>query len=567
MESTWDTEQHAPTHDPLLSEIAIGTVRGPGADNNRYLLVTSDNQRTKVGEFVHYYPNNDTAQDPVYGKVVSRTLLQPYPSTFLSDPHISPQVLLDILGGEKEDHELYEVEVQIMGGWNNKMSCFVNPRITPDPGYTVFLTSDAELGAVLSPCGAGQQGSAHLGHLLTRGGDRVPIVLRIAEMVSTHLAILAGTGSGKSYTAAVLIEELLKPYNRAAVLIADPHGEYSTLREIEQHHAFCNASYAPKVVIKPPEKIRVRLSSLRESDLRYLLPGLTEKQSHFLGEAYRKVVGGQKQEGQRRWGLSDLKQALFSLAPEGGENASTINALMWKIDMRFGGSKEIFNDSEHLPLTELFAPGQCTVLQLSEIDAEDQQLILSTILRRAFYSRVNAVKGNAQSPQEALDFPVFILLEEAHRFAPSGGRAITTNVLKTILAEGRKFGLGIGVISQRPGKLDSDVLSQCMTQLFMRIVNPLDQRSIAESVEGAGRDLLDELPALTRGQVIVSGNAIRTPVLAQVRPRLTTHGGETLDAPKEWINFFSKHNQEKRKMNKAGVVDTVRPKRRKGRIV
>jgi DNA helicase HerA-like ATPase len=62
-------------------------------------------------------------------------------------------------------------------------------------------------------------GGAHLGSLLLREEGAVPVVLDVKEMVSTHLAILAGTGSGKSYTAAVLVEELMLPKNRAAVLI------------------------------------------------------------------------------------------------------------------------------------------------------------------------------------------------------------------------------------------------------------------------------------------------------------------------------------------------------------
>ena len=106
-----------------------------------------------------------------------------------------------------------------------------------------------------------------------------------------------------------------------------------------------------------------------------------------------------------------------------------------------------------------------------------------------------------------------------------------------------------------------------MTQLFMRIVNPIDQRSIAESVESAGRDLLSELPSLTRGQVIVAGNAIHTPVLCKVRTRHTPHGGETLDAPQEWLHYFSSSSQEKRRLSNATVPDSKPKKRRKGRVV
>ena len=141
---------------------------------------------------------------------------------------------------------------------------------------------------------------------------------------------------------------------------------------------------------------------------------------------------------------------------------------------------------------------------------------------------------------------MFTLLEEAHRFAPAGASVVSTNVLKQILSEGRKFGVGIGLITQRPGKLDQDVLSQCMTQIIMRIVNPIDQQTVAQSVEGAGRAMLAELPALTKGQAIISGVGINTPVMCRIRPRLTVHGGETFDAPAEWLNWHSSGEAAKR---------------------
>jgi uncharacterized protein len=96
----------------------------------------------------------------------------------------------------------------------------------------------------------------------------------------------------------------------------------------------------------------------------------------------------------------------------------------------------------------------------------------------------------------------------------------------------------VGLISQRPGKLDSDVLSQCMTQCIMRITNPIDQTRIAESVESVGRDLLKELSSLSKGQVIISGASVNTPVMLRVRQRITEHGGQSVDAPEEWLRWF-----------------------------
>jgi DNA helicase HerA-like ATPase len=90
-----------------------------------------------------------------------------------------------------------------------------------------------------------------------------------------------------------------------------------------------------------------------------------------------------------------------------------------------------------------------------------------------------------------------------------------------------------------------------MTQCIMRIVNPIDQNAVASAVESVGRDLLAELPGLSKGQVIVSGAALNTPVLCQVRERLTRHGGEDKDAPAEWLAYFQDRNRERRREQQA----------------
>jgi DNA helicase HerA-like ATPase len=348
----------------------------------------------------------------------------------------------------------------------------------------------------------------------------------------------------------------MMPQNRAPVLIVDPHGEYHTLREIHNNSAFAANGYKPEVKIYTPDKIRVRVSTLTEADILYLLPEMTEKMRTFLSQAFRALINTKGKGDRGLWGFRDLLDEVLALRYEdekgkGGGNTSTIDGLEWRLRRRFEQSK-VFSDSEHIPLQDLFRPGQCTVLQLSDIDENEQQVIVGALLRRANKARVATVRGTTQPGDELhLPFPVFTLLEEAHRYAPAGVKVVSTDILKQILAEGRKFGLGIGLISQRPGRLDQDVLSQCMTQFIMRIVNPIDQQTIASSVEGAGRRLLDELPALTKGQVIVSGVAINTPVLCQVRRRITRHGGETIDAPSEWQQYFSERSRERRERESA----------------
>jgi len=105
-----------------------------------------------------------------------------------------------------------------------------------------------------------------------------------------------------------------------------------------------------------------------------------------------------------------------------------------------------------------------------------------------------------------------------------------------------------GPDSQRPGELDSDVLSQCMTQFILRIVNPVDQNRVAESV---GRDLLRELPALSTGQAIISGAAANVPLLCRVRRRITEHGANLRHAAARWRTWFDKDQEGHRQRDEA----------------
>ena len=94
-----------------------------------------------------------------------------------------------------------------------------------------------------------------------------------------------------------------------------------------------------------------------------------------------------------------------------------------------------------------------------------------------------------------------------------------------------------------------------MTQCIMRITNPIDQDKIASSVESVGRDLLKELSSLSKGQVIVSGASVNTPVMLRVRQRITTHGGESIDAPAEWLQWFEQGQPVADARDGAGFVD------------
>ena len=543
------------------TDFLIGTVKGPGEMPHEYLFITKDNTKTRIGEFVYYRAKDGSDERQIIGTIKGRKLVRNLPDAFLSDPNTPPSLVSSLIGLNGDACEIYEIQVETVGYFNEQLKDFVNPRIPPNPGDAVFMTSSETLSQMLSPKKSLEPGSAHIGSLLTRKQGEVPVVLSVKDVVSTHLAILASTGSGKSYTAGVFVEELMNEYNRAAVLIVDPHGEYHTMNSVMGDEQFFGADgYKPEVRIFTPDKIKVRFSTLTEADVKYLLPeGTSDKMAHFLSQAFTSL--NERLKAERRadyaYAYHDLrdevnKQKFGDEKKDGGGNASSIDGLLWRMDSRFGREGGIFTAKDHIELNELFKPGRCTILQLSDIEQHEQQVIVGALLRRVNKARMAVVRG--ETPKENgdfIDYPVFTLLEEAHRFAPAGTSVVSTNILKQILSEGRKFGVGIGLITQRPGKLDQDVLSQCMTQIIMRIVNPIDQQTVAQSVEGAGRAMLAELPALTKGQAVISGVGINTPVMCRIRKRLTEHGGETFDAPTEWLNWHSPDKREKREQETA----------------
>src|SRR6266700_38906 len=559
----------------------VGITKGPGESTHEYTFVSRDDaQELKNGEYVYYElsePDESglTRLDGasaftrrVLGRIIKRVPLKLYPDTFLAEPEISPAQVAAMVGYDARANEILELHVAIMGYYEQATGSFINPWIPPQSGKQIFLADDEMLATILSRKRAGQNGSATIGSLLTRAPEAVPIVLSVKDLVSTHLAIIASTGAGKSYLASVIIEELMQPRNKACILIVDPHGEYGTLDQIANEPQFSEpgsgqrAGYQANVRVYKPEQVKVRLSTLNMGDMRSLLPEMTEKQQYLLSRALRKV---QETKRGTPWGVADLKQAIKSVSKQkndddgdGSDDSSTVHALTWRVEQRFEHSFT-FDDTQHLDLSEIFKPGQCTVLQLNEIDERDQQVIVATLLRRLNHARMDTERGKVHTGESYLPYPVFVLLEEAHHFAPGGTEVVSTSILKQVLAEGRKFGIGVGLISQRPGKLNADVLSQCQTQCIMRIVNEIDQKSVAAAIEGVGRDLLNNLPALSKGQVIVAGAALNTPVICRVRSRFTRHGGESKDAPDMWQQYFSPEAQDSRRRSEAPLNNNNKP--------
>jgi DNA helicase HerA-like ATPase len=192
-------------------------------------------------------------------------------------------------------------------------------------------------------------------------------------------------------------------------------------------------------------------------------------------------------------------------------------------------NKRVAKKAEPLPKdrTDLVKYGQISVISLAGYTGDFQATIYSLITEDVFEKKVS----------DELRFPVLFVLEEAHNFAPAQARtdaekrSITTT--RQIAQEGRKFGVGLVIISQRPSRLDETTLSQCNSFVIMRMVNPADQTFVKRVIETLGEDEANLLPDLDVGEALLSGQFINFPVLVRMKKPASKGEHEEEDAFKQ----------------------------------
>ncbi len=162
-------------------------------------------------------------------------------------------------------------------------------------------------------------------------------------------------------------------------------------------------------------------------------------------------------------------------------------------------------------VTELISKGQISIIGLGGYTPDIQAGIYSLVISKLFEGKVDGSIG----------LPFVILLEEAHRFAPNRTEEDSQNqsmqLTRQIAQEGRKFGVGLILISQRPSRLDETALSQCNSFIIMRLVNPADQKFVRTVVETVGEEEAKLLPDLDIGEALICGQCVQFPILVKVK--------------------------------------------------
>ena len=370
----------------------------------------------------------------------------------------------------------------------------------------------------------------------------IKVYLDLKKLLTKHIAILAKTGAGKSYATGVLLEEIMD--KKVPLVIIDPHGEYSMMRFKNDDKK--DLKYMKRFGVEPksyknireygdPEinkdAIPVRLnSSLSHSELLHLLPKMSGTQTGLLYNASKDL------------GKIKFEEIMLNLEVE--ENNAKFTILNNLDYLRNTG---LFSDS-FTAYNELVQSGRCSIINMKGISQDVQEIIVYKLLTDLFEAR----------KKEHIP-PFFLVIEESHNYCPerSFGETKCSKIIRTIAAEGRKFGLGLCVISQRPARIDKSILSQCTTQIILKVTNPNDLKAIAQSVEGITSEAQEEIKNLPIGTALVTG-IVDMPLFVNIRTRKSKHGGIAVDIVPvaQDKNFFDKMKD----FEKKDMLPLVMPK-------
>jgi len=394
------------------------------------------------------------------------------------------------------------------------------PRRAVVPGEHVYIAPRELLADFFSyPAEEG----LYIGNLISR--PDVPVHLSVSGF-RRHIAIIAQTGAGKSYCAGVFIEELLE--KGASILVIDPHADYAFLSFTptgEKHE------HADRITVFRNPASTGRYSERDVGNLESYEMAFQDLSPDEVCEVAGIQEGWTKIRNAVRAGLEILQQEGRHYLPKDLiRSLEGIRDGSQERDLREGASSalkyvrklaylKVFG-IQSTPTRALLKPVHVSVIDLSGLEDASMDYITSRILMDTF----SAVAGGD------FPYPVFVIVEEAHKFIPAGDHStFSASIINKIAAEGRKFGIFLVLITQRPSKVHPDSLSQCNSQVIMKLTNPQDQEAVAQSSERLSQDLLNDLPGLNRGEAVIVGEVTKAPVMVKVRQRKTREGGADID--------------------------------------
>jgi hypothetical protein len=352
------------------------------------------------------------------------------------------------------------------------------------PGSNVSRPSPAVLRRLL---GGGDLG---VGRLQRHPG--VGVYLRRDEILTKHLAVLGMTGSGKSNAVKHLLRELLRS-QPLRVVVVDTHGEYAAVGSaIDSGFCLVDVSIPDRIDLLDWEMVKERFAIERTTPA--IKSGLraAARSTSDTAELAAALLGSTNDV------LADIAAAVEA-APEAycvGKEAPHVVAAGTETELEFE------------------QPG-LYVLDLRATETFEVRSKKCAVLAERLFQSAKLAHG---------ELPALLVVDEAHNYVPErttgymaeAAKHGSLGALTTIAVEGRKFNVGLVVVSQRPSRIAKDVLAQMSSQLVFRLANIEDLSYVRESFEAAGQELLADLPQLDPGVCVCTGTAIALPVRCDV---------------------------------------------------
>ena len=421
----------------------------------------------------------------------------------------------------------------------------------PNIGDGATLLTEQELRLVY---GAADADHAHVGDL--QQNNDIGVHIDIDQLVSRHFAIVGATGVGKSSGVAIILQKILDTRPNLRIFLVDPHNEYGRC-------------FGDKALVLTPRNLRLPfwLFNFEETVDAFFggRPGVDEE-VEILSEviplaksAYLQYrVNNERSLNKRR----DPRDTGFTAdTPVPYRVEDLINLLderMGKLENR--SSRMVYHKLIGRIQTFRNHPRYAFMFENANIGGDTMAEILAHLFRLPPEGKPMTIMQLAGFPAEvvdsvvsvlcrmAFDFglwsegvaPLLFVCEEAHRYAPADktvGFGPTKRALSRIAKEGRKYGVFLGLVTQRPAEIDPTIVSQCSTLFVMRLSNDRDQTLIRSAVSDAAANLLSFIPSLGTREVFTFGPGVALPTRmrfaqlpSELRPNSEASGNTRSDA-------------------------------------
>ena len=386
----------------------------------------------------------------------------------------------------------------------------------PIPGSEVLPVTTEDLRAIFA---ASDEPHIEIGTVYPT--DDIRGALYVDPMLSKHFAVLGSTGTGKSTSVALILHRISQLSPEGHIVMIDPHGEYSAAFKGCGELFNVDNLQLPYWLMNFEEHCEVLLTThgaerQRDADIlaKCLLAARTKGKD-------LSTLGKVTVDSPIPYLLADLNTIIVNEMGKLERAGDTLpyQRLKTKLDelradprYTFMFSGMLVSDSMPGLIAKLFrlpSHGKpISIVDVSGVPSEVTSVVVSVLARMVFdyaiWSRTEAQR------------PLLLVCEEAHRYVPKdelaeNGQAVR-KILERIAKEGRKYGVSLGLITQRPSDLAEGVLSQCGTIVSMRLNNDRDQACVRAAMPEGARGFLDAIPALRNRECIVCGEGVAIPI-------------------------------------------------------